>query len=71
MNRFEHLRYERGLTQQQVADGAGISRGTVIRLEQSRYPKPTATVANALADFYGLPITDLMPLDPDHDRQVA
>jgi transcriptional regulator with XRE-family HTH domain len=63
MNRFEQLRYEKGLTQQQVADGAGISRGTVIRLEQIRDPKPTAVVANALADFYGVPLTDLMPAD--------
>jgi transcriptional regulator with XRE-family HTH domain len=70
MNRFEQLRYERGLTQRQVADGAGISRGTVIRLERSRNPKPTAPVANALAAFYELAITDLMPLDP-HEKAAA
>lgn len=63
MNRFEELRYERGLTQQQVADGAGISRGTVIRLERSRRPKPTAGVAKALAEFYEITLGDLLPVD--------
>jgi transcriptional regulator with XRE-family HTH domain len=61
MNRFARLRFERGLTQQEVADGAHISRATVIRLEQQRHPKPTAVVLSALARFYRVPISDLLP----------
>lgn len=63
MNRFEQLRYERNLTQEQVAAGAGISRGTVLRLEQLREPKPTAKVANALAAFYGITVAELLGID--------
>lgn len=73
LNRFERLRYERGLTQQEVADGAGISRGTVMRLEQLRNAKPTAHVANALARFYGLTVSELLsdaPVD-DEPRRAA
>lgn len=72
LNRFERLRYERGLTQQQVADGAGISRATVISLERARRPKPTARTANALADFYEITVSELLSGDaPVDDRRAA
>lgn len=60
MNRLEQLRYERGLTQRQVAEGAGVSRTTVNRLERAANPKPHAAVAHALARFYGVSVTDLL-----------
>jgi transcriptional regulator with XRE-family HTH domain len=63
MNRFEQLRYERGLTQQQVADGAGVSRKTIARLERAPHMRPNAAVAHALARFYGLTVSQM--LDPD------
>jgi len=69
MNRYERLRFERKLTQQQLADAAGISRGTVIRLEQARTPKPTQAVANALADYYKVPVSELLA-EPD-TKQAA
>lgn len=68
MNRFELMRYERGLTQQEVAEGAGVSRPTVMRLEQLREPKPTVRVAKALADFYGMTVAEFLGLD---ERSVA
>jgi len=71
MNVFERLRYEKDLTQQEVADGAGISRGTVIKLEQLRDPKPSAPVAKALASFYGVPLAELMPSDRDSKAKAA
>jgi len=71
MNVFERLRYEKGLTQREVAVGAGISRATVIRLEQLREPKPSVPVARALAVFYEVPLADLLPTDNDAPRRVA
>lgn len=71
MNRFERLRFERKLTQQELADGAGISRGTVIRLEQMRNPKPTQAVANALADYYEITLDELLAVEPDSGKAAA
>lgn len=40
MNRIEELRIKKGLAIQQVADGIGVSNGTISRYEQgSREPK--------------------------------
>jgi DNA-binding XRE family transcriptional regulator len=63
MNRLEQFRYERGLTQQEVASGAGISRQTVVSLEQRAEPKPSVVVAGKLAEFYGLTVSELLGLD--------
>jgi transcriptional regulator with XRE-family HTH domain len=63
VNRFEQLRCERELTQEQVAAGSGVSRGTVLRLENLRDPKPSHATARALADFYGITVPALLGTD--------
>lgn len=63
MNRFYALRVERGLTQEQVADGAGLSRATVIGLETRRDPRPHGTTVTKLADFYDLTVEQLLGLE--------
>jgi transcriptional regulator with XRE-family HTH domain len=67
MNRFERLRFERGLTQAEVATGAEISIRTVIRLEREER-KPSAAIVKALADFYEIPVAELLGLE---DRSAA
>lgn len=62
MNRYELLRYERGLTQGQVAEGAGIPVRTVRSVENETV-RPTAPTAKALADFYGMTVAELLELD--------
>ena len=52
MNALLALRYQRGLTQQEVARGAGIGRQTLHRLENGFVDRPQARVVKALADFY-------------------
>ena len=42
--RLKELREQRGLTQQQLADGAGIAKATVADLEQGRYAPSWPTV---------------------------
>lgn len=62
MNRFELLRYERGLTQGEVAEGSGIPVRTVRSLEGAT-DRPSAPTAKALADFYGMSVAELLGID--------
>lgn len=54
------LRVERGLTQQEVADKAGLSRQTVARLEQKDDIEPNAPTIKKLADAYGVRVEQLV-----------
>src|SRR5437773_152213 len=51
--RLKELREQKGLTQQQLADGAEIARATVADLEQGRYAPSWLTVV-ALAGALGV-----------------
>ncbi len=63
MNRFERLRYERGLTQAQVEEGSGVPVRTVRSLEGPDAPlRPSAPTVKALADFYGVSVAELLGL---------
>lgn len=57
-NRLEELRAQRGLTQQELADLAGVSRQTIISLERGRY-NPSITLAFRLARLFGVSVEDL------------
>jgi transcriptional regulator with XRE-family HTH domain len=63
VNRLLQLRYERGLTQQQVADGSGVSERTLVRLERDAQ-RPSARIAKRLADYFGVEVTDVVPAEP-------
>lgn len=53
MNRLRELRIKKGLTIQQVADGIGVSNGTISRYEQgSREPK--LDTWKKLADYFNV-----------------
>lgn len=69
MNRFGQIRYKRGLSLREVAEGSGVSRSTVIRLENGA--KATAPVARKLADYYKVQVSDLLPADPDSGKAAA
>lgn len=68
------LRFERGLTQREVAEGAGISLSTLIRVEGGKQ-RPGAGVVKAAAEFFHVPVTDLMwpdvPAEPDTKATAA
>jgi len=63
VNPFTALRYERGLTQADVIDATGISRGTIYALERGGRPSPP--IAKKLADFYGLPVGDIVRMSDE------
>lgn len=54
-------RVNAGLSQRDLAEAVDVSRGTIKALEDGG----TAHPANAkkVADFFGVQVTDLMPLD--------
>lgn len=60
MNRWYLLRVEHGMTQQEVADKAGLSRQTVARLEQKADVEPNAPTIKKLADCYGVAVEGLL-----------
>lgn len=63
MNRLRLLRFERGLKMQDVAEGTGLTRQTLRRLESDETGEPSASTAKALADFYGVTVADLLGLE--------
>ncbi len=58
------MRYERGLTIGQVAEGAKLSRPTVrsVELDPTTISAPTA---RALADFYEISVAELLGIDTE------
>jgi transcriptional regulator with XRE-family HTH domain len=57
--RLQQLRKRRNLTQAQLADQAGISRGYLARLETARQD-PTLTTLEALAKALGVRVSRLL-----------
>ncbi len=57
-NRLEQFRDQKGLTQQELADLAGVSRQTIISLERGRY-NPSITLAFRLARLFGITVEEL------------
>jgi putative transcriptional regulator len=58
-NRIRELRFEAGeMTQQELADRVGITRQTVIALEQGKY-SPSLELAFSIADTFGVSIEDV------------
>jgi transcriptional regulator with XRE-family HTH domain len=55
------LRFAAGLSQQALADRAGVSRLTVINLERGKTKRPHPLTAAALADALGVEVDVLFP----------
>ena len=54
-NRIRELRAERGMTQQDLADKIGVTRQTVIAIEQDKY-SPSLETAFKIAMVFGVPL---------------
>ncbi|MBV8993429.1 MAG: helix-turn-helix transcriptional regulator [Pseudonocardiales bacterium] len=57
-SRLRHLRQRLGLTQEQAAVPAGITRNTLVGLERHRFPNPHLSTLLALMHCYGLSSLD-------------
>ena len=63
-NRIRALRFERGeMTQQALADAIGLTRQTVIAIEQGRY-SPSLEAAFMIARTLGVPLEDVFQYEP-------
>lgn len=57
-NRIADLRRENKMTQQALADRLGVTRQTIISLENGRY-NPSIMLAHNIAQAFGLRIEDV------------
>jgi putative transcriptional regulator len=66
-NRIRALRFEAGeMTQARLADRLGVTRQTVIAVEQGKY-SPTLEMAFQIARVFGVPLDDVFGY-PEEDR---
>lgn len=57
-NRFEEIRKERGIKQEELAAALEVSRQTIGSLENGRY-NPSITLAFKLARYFNMSIEDI------------
>ncbi len=64
-NKVRRLRFDNGeLTQQQLADRAGVTRQTIIAIEAGRYA-PSLPLAFKLARTFGVPIEQVFQYEDE------
>ena len=69
-NQIRRLRFENGeMTQQQLADKAGVTRQTIIAIESGKYA-PSLPLAFKIARTFGKPIEDIFKYE-DEDFQSS
>ncbi len=64
--RIQQLRKERKITQQELADALGVTRQTIISLENGKY-KASLVLAHKTAQFFGLSIEDVFIFEEDEN----
>lgn len=67
-NRVREQRTQRGLSQAELAAALGVSRQTVISIENGRY-LPSLPLAFRIARFFDLTVDKMF--DPDDDEEAA
>jgi len=66
-NQIRRLRFDHGeMTQQQLADKAGVTRQTIIAIEAGKYA-PSLPLAFRIAAAFGLPLEDVFQYNPNGD----
>lgn len=63
-NRIEERRKERGMTQQQLAAALGVSRQTIISLENGKY-NPSILLAHSIARLFDAHIEDIFVFEEE------
>ena len=60
--RIEDFRRQRKLTQSELADALGVTRQTIISLENGKY-KASLVLAHKIAQYFGVTIEDIFIFD--------
>jgi putative transcriptional regulator len=69
-NRIRRLRFEHGeMTQQELAERAGVTRQTIIAIEAGKY-MPSLPLAFKLARIFNLGVEDVFQLNEDHKSRI-
>ena len=63
-NRIAELRRERRITQEELGEAVGVTRQTIISLENGRY-NASLLLAHRLARYFGLAIEELFLFEED------
>jgi putative transcriptional regulator len=67
-NQIRRLRFENGeMTQQQLADKAGVTRQTIIAIEAGKYA-PSLTLAFRIARTFGVRVEDVFRYEDEESR---
>jgi len=70
-NQIRRLRFENGeMTQQQLADAAGVTRQTIIAIEAGKYA-PSLTLAFKIARVFAVPLEDVFQYEQDSGQAAV
>lgn len=68
-NNIRKLRFERNeMTQQELADQAGVTRQTIVAIEKGKY-SPSLELAFRIALAFGVPLEAVFTYEPEDDAQ--
>jgi len=71
INQIRRLRFENGeMTQQQLADAAGVTRQTIIAIEAGKYA-PSLTLAFKIAQAFAVPLEDVFQYEQDSGQAAV
>lgn len=63
-NRIKEIRKRQGYRQEDLAISLGVSRQTIIAIENDKYD-PSLTLALKLAKFLGLPVEEIFSVEEE------
>ena len=69
-SRLRGFRAEYGLTQAQIAEIIGVTRGTILSIENGKYV-PSLGIAFKLAIYFGVRIEDIFSYEWESDARAS
>jgi putative transcriptional regulator len=70
-NQIRRLRFDNGeMTQQQLADAAGVTRQTIIAIEAGKYA-PSLTLAFKIARVFAVSVEDVFQYEQDNGQAAV
>ena len=66
-NNIKELRKDRKLRQEDLAEKPGVTRQTIIAIENNKYD-PTLELAMKISEFFGVSVNEIFHLEKAEDR---